>query len=269
MEEDAEIETSADSMDASLVFHLVSDILGFALYMHRQIPSILQDMSLEFDSMRGEYEEMEAELARGEMRASLRRKHSGRMRELKRGFRSSEKLMSTISGLQDALRLVVSENPRIREILLILGGSPLRPRYVYRLCFSHGKMVSRDASDFAKNRAAEVLSRKAIRALISRGAGSGGYPGPTKLFLLVKAPTSFNQPLYFLPKRDFRYNKKIVPFCLRVKCKGQHQEKTEINQDPQTGMSVSLKDCGSDDLIWFQCRHVIKGLASTVPSAEE
>lgn len=122
------------------------------------------------------------------------------MRELRRGFRSSEKLTNAISSLQDALRLVVSENPHIREILLILGGSPLRPQYVYRLCFLHGKTVSRDASDFTKNRVAEVLSRKvsfsflsssctqaglntiylieqAIRALISRGAGSGGYPG--------------------------------------------------------------------------------------------
>ncbi|XP_010070221.2 uncharacterized protein LOC104457005 [Eucalyptus grandis] len=269
MEEATEIETTADSIDGPLIFHLVADLLGFVLYMHQQIPSILQDMSLEFDSMRSEYAEMEAELARSGMRASFRRKHSGRMRELKRGFRSSEKLMSAISSLQDALRLVISESPHVREILLILGGSPLRPRYVYRLCFSHGKMVSRDASDFTKNRAAEVLSRKAIRALVSGGAGSGGYPGPTKLFLLVKAPTSFNQPSYFLPKRDFRYNKKIVPFCLRIKCKSQQQERTEINEDPQTGMSVSLKDCRSDDLIWFQCRHVIKGLASTVPSAEE
>ncbi|XP_030552792.1 uncharacterized protein LOC115756941 isoform X2 [Rhodamnia argentea] len=267
--EATEIETRSDSIDVSLIFHLVNDVLGFVLYMHQQIPSILQDMSLEFDSMRSEYKEMEAELAQGEMRASFRRKHKGRMRELKRGFRSSEKLMNAISSLQDALRLVVSENPHIREILLVLGGSPLRPQYVYRLCFLHGETVSRDASDFTKSRVAEVLSRKAVRALTSRGAGSGGYPGPTKLFLLVKAPTSFNQPLYFLPKRDFRYNKKIVPFCLRIKCKSQQQEKTEINQDPQTGMSVSSEDCGSDDLIWFQCRHVIKGLASTVPSAEE
>ncbi|XP_030552793.1 uncharacterized protein LOC115756941 isoform X3 [Rhodamnia argentea] len=235
--EATEIETRSDSIDVSLIFHLVNDVLGFVLYMHQQIPSILQDMSLEFDSMRSEYKEMEAELAQGEMRASFRRKHKGRMRELKRGFRSSEKLMNAISSLQDALRLVT---------------------------------VSRDASDFTKSRVAEVLSRKAVRALTSRGAGSGGYPGPTKLFLLVKAPTSFNQPLYFLPKRDFRYNKKIVPFCLRIKCKSQQQEKTEINQDPQTGMSVSSEDCGSDDLICrFQCRHVIKGLASTVPSAEE
>lgn len=35
------------------------------------------------------------------------------------------------------------------------------------------------------------------------------FIGPSKLFLLVKAPSSFNLPLHFLPKRDFRYSKKV------------------------------------------------------------
>lgn len=34
--------------------------------------------------------------------------------------------------------------------------------------------------------------------------------GPCKLFLLVKAPSSFNRPLHFLPKRDFRFSKKVT-----------------------------------------------------------
>lgn len=33
--------------------------------------------------------------------------------------------------------------------------------------------------------------------------------GPTKLFVLVRASSSFNLPLHFLPKRDFRYSKKV------------------------------------------------------------
>ena len=33
--------------------------------------------------------------------------------------------------------------------------------------------------------------------------------GPIKLFVLIKAPSSFNQPMHFLPKRDFRYNRKV------------------------------------------------------------
>lgn len=34
--------------------------------------------------------------------------------------------------------------------------------------------------------------------------------GPSKLFLLVKAPAYLNLPLHFLPKRDFKYNKKVM-----------------------------------------------------------
>ncbi|KAJ6938821.1 hypothetical protein NC651_005302 [Populus alba x Populus x berolinensis] len=51
-----------------------------------------------------------------------------------------------------------------------------------------------DGGGSTKSKVAEGLSRKAARALISKGAGSSSYPGPTKLFLLVKAPASFNLP---------------------------------------------------------------------------
>lgn len=33
------IETTSDSLDSSVVFHVLIDILGFVLYMHHQIPS--------------------------------------------------------------------------------------------------------------------------------------------------------------------------------------------------------------------------------------
>lgn len=35
------------------------------------------------------------------------------------------------------------------------------------------------------------------------------FVGPNKLFVLIKAPSSFNQPQHFLPKRDFKYNRKV------------------------------------------------------------
>lgn len=38
-------------------------------------------------------------------------------------------------------------------------------------------------------------------------------PGPSKLFLLVKAPASLSLPSHFLPKRDFRYHKKVMIYC--------------------------------------------------------
>ncbi|KAF9588959.1 hypothetical protein IFM89_017638, partial [Coptis chinensis] len=66
--------------------------------------------------------------------------------------------------------------------------------------------------DYNKSKAAETLSRKAIRAFVSDGVG------PTKLFLLVRAPATFNLPLHFLPKCDFRYSQKVgcpyqILFC--------------------------------------------------------
>ncbi|XP_062145058.1 uncharacterized protein LOC133852329 isoform X2 [Alnus glutinosa] len=266
-EEYTVIESTADSLDSSVIFHVINDVVGFVLYMYQQIPSTLQDISLEFDTLHSEYTELEMDLtAQTDAKAvsSLRRKHMGRMREVKRGIRRLEKLMNAVSSLQAALKLLMSsEIANIREVVLVLGASPIRPLHVYQLCFSHGKVVLGEV-DFAKSRAADGLSRKVIRTLISKGAGSGSYPGPSKLFLLVKAPSSFNLPLHFLPKRDFRYSKKIVPFRLRLKCKTQDREMGAS----QTGSSISLTDSASDDLIWFQCRHVIKGLASNTPTEE-
>lgn len=36
------------------------------------------------------------------------------------------------------------------------------------------------------------------------------FSGPSKLFLLIKAPASFCLPVHFLPKRDFKYSKKVI-----------------------------------------------------------
>ncbi|KAL6968332.1 hypothetical protein U1Q18_034136 [Sarracenia purpurea var. burkii] len=230
---------------------------------------VRKDISLEFDMLQTECKELEIVLAQTEVKASLRRKHAGRMREVKQGIRRLEKLMKTVYSLQTALKLMISDIPDIQGVILILGASPIRPQHVYEVCFSHGKVVSGSAVDCTKSRAAEGLSRKAVRALISKGAGSDSYAGPTRLFLMVKAPPSFNLPLHFLPKRDFRYSKKLVPFRLRFKCRTQVQERDAQHSVAQTGDPISLIDSTSKDLIWFQCRHVIKGLASETSSTED
>lgn len=136
-------------------------------------------------------------------KASLRRKQASKMREVKQGIRRLEKLMRAVSDFQNAIKLMISEVPNMQGAILVLGASPLRPQHVYELCFSHGGSVPSVAHDFTKTRAAEVLSRKvsliyfcfhlysqfyiilyiysflsqAIRALISKGAGSSSYPG--------------------------------------------------------------------------------------------
>ncbi|KAG8663398.1 hypothetical protein MANES_01G208300v8 [Manihot esculenta] len=245
-----EIETNAVTLDNSVIFHVIKDVIGFVLYMHQQIPSVLQDIRLEFDSLKDEYRELAVDLAQAEAIASVRRKHMSRIREVKVRIRRMEKLMNTISGLESALQLIISEIPSLESFILVLGASPIRPQNVYELCFSRGIPVPRDASDFAKTKAAEGLSRKAIRALIAKGAGSDSYPGPTKLFMFVKAPSSFNLPLHFLPKRDFRYSKKIMPVRLQLKCKSQNLEMDCPDCACQTSSSINLKDSASNEFIW-------------------
>ncbi|KAK3193814.1 hypothetical protein Dsin_025124 [Dipteronia sinensis] len=251
MESITEIETTSDSLDSSAIFHVIKNVVGFVLYMHQQIPSILQDLCLEFEALQTEYKELEMGLTQNEVKGSARRKHISRMREVKHRIRRFDKLMKTVSSLETMLQLIFSEIRNIQQVVLILGGSPFRPQHVYELYFSHGKFDPRCSGDFAKSKSAEGLSRKAIRDLISKGAGSGSYPGPTKLFLLVKAPSTLNMPLHFLPKRDFRYSKKIVPYKIRFKCKTQDRDLVAPDHASQICSSTSLTHSISDELIWY------------------
>ncbi|GMH27749.1 hypothetical protein Nepgr_029592 [Nepenthes gracilis] len=257
--EDAEFEVTSSGINGSLIYNVVSDVLAFLLYMHQQIPSILQDMTLEFDVLQTEHKELVRIIAQGEVSASSRRKHFVRKREVKLAIRRVDKLMNTISDLQTAFQLIITEVPIIEEVILILGASPRRPQHVYEMYFSWGRMVPETSKELTKSRTTELLSRKVIRALISKGVGSSSYTGPYKLFLLVKAPVSFSMPLHFLPKRDLRYNKKIAPLRLRFKYGGCCQESYTSHCDSQ--IAISKLAATSEDLTWFQCRHVIKGLA--------
>ncbi|KAF2314885.1 hypothetical protein GH714_037056 [Hevea brasiliensis] len=169
--ENIEIETNAETMDNSVIFHVIKDVMGFILYMHQQIPSVFQDIGLEFDALKDEYHELEMDLAQAESNASVRRKHMGKIRE-------------------------------------------------------------------------------AIRALIAKGVGSDSYPGSTKLFLLVKAPSSFTLPPHFLPKRGFRYSKKITPVRLQLKCKSQNLKMDIPDSACQTSSSINLGDSTSNEFIW-------------------
>ncbi|EXB39364.1 hypothetical protein L484_025059 [Morus notabilis] len=265
----SEIETAADSLDDSTIFHTVNDVAGFVLYMHQQIPSMLQDISLEFDTLCEEYSELEIGLKQTLENASMRRKHASKMREVKQGIRRFDKLMRSVSDFQNALKLMIGEVPSIQAAILVIGGSPLRPQQVYELSFPHGKSVPVGPPDFAKSRAAEALSRKVIRTLVSMGAGSASYQGISKLFLLVRAPSSFNLPLHFLPKRDFKYGKKTVPFRIRVKCRTESHKEMDANDlEHHTDSSIDSAESIPNELIWYQCRHVIKGLAFNTQTEE-
>jgi len=84
-----------------------------------------------------------------------------RKREVKNEIKKLEKLMKTISSLRSALQLMIREAPGIQKVVLILGGSPLRPQNAYELLFTQRRdHVLGYEGDFAKSKAAEALSKK-------------------------------------------------------------------------------------------------------------
>lgn len=98
-----------------------------------------------------------------EVKASFRRKHVSRMRDIKVGIKRLDKLMSSLSNLQTAIKAMINEATTIEGVILALGASPLRPHHVYALDFPRGIAVSKVGigdDDFARSKAAEGLSRK-------------------------------------------------------------------------------------------------------------
>lgn len=205
-----EVQAAASALQRSEVFHVVKQLLGYVLYMHHQIPSVLQNLENEFSALKEEITEMA--LPPAELKPSDQRKYNTRKREVRRRIKKQEKLMIGISTLLSSLQQALDEVPSIEGVVLILGGSLVRPLFVYDITISHGGFDSGSAKEHATTKLAQSVSRRAIRALISSGAGSLSYTGPTKLFLLVRCPCTLNLPLDFLPKRDFRYSKKVLFF---------------------------------------------------------
>ncbi|KAM0948571.1 putative mad1/Cdc20-bound-Mad2 binding protein [Dioscorea sansibarensis] len=176
-----EIETSAEVLGREEIAHIVKEILGFVLYMHRQIPSVLQNLEKEFDALKEEHKGLEEEeemvVGSEESRGAWRRKQNWRKREVKRGIKRLEKLMNSVSSLIAGFREAIDRVPAIQSVALLLGGSLLRPHCVYELALSSRGFDSCGASACSKSKLARALSRKAIRALISNGAGSSSYLG--------------------------------------------------------------------------------------------
>ncbi|XP_020114189.1 uncharacterized protein LOC109728236 [Ananas comosus] len=261
----AEIGAVAEGLGRSEVFHIVKEVIGFVLYMHHQIPSVLQSLENEFVALKEEFKNLvDSGTMPAETKASDQRKHNMRKREVKQGIKRQEKLMNGISSLLSALQDALDELPSIQGVTLVLGGSLARPLHVCDMLFSNGRFDSGSAKECTKSKVAQTLSRKAIRALISSGAGSTST-GPCKLFLLMKCPCTFNLPLHFSPKREFHYTKKVVPFRLHIKCKA--KDKAMNDQHSNTiSSSCCMSESAQTEDIWFQCRHTVKGLACKAPT---
>ncbi|PWZ30968.1 hypothetical protein Zm00014a_040349 [Zea mays] len=183
-----EVQAATAALRRSEVFHVLKELVGFVLYMHHQIPSVLPSLENEFASLKEEMTEMALQPA--ELKPSDRRKYN---------TRKTEHALDEVSSIEG--------------VVLILGGSLVRPLFVYDITISHGIFGPGSAKEHALTKLAQSVSRKAIRALVSRGAGSLSYTGPSKLFLLVRCSSTLKLPLDFLPKLDFRYSKKVLSFC--------------------------------------------------------
>ncbi|KAL6627887.1 hypothetical protein ACP70R_031613 [Stipagrostis hirtigluma subsp. patula] len=247
-----QVQAAAAALRRSEVFHVVKELLGFVLYMHHQIPSVLQSLESEFASLKEEMAELA--LPPAELKPSELRKYNTRKREVRRRIKNQQKLMNSISSLLSALQQALDEVPNIEGVVLILGGSLVRPLFVYDITISHGSFDSGSAKD-GLTKLAQSVSRKAIRSLVSGGAGSLSYTGPTKLFLLIRCPSTLNLPLDFLPKRDFRYSKKTVPLQMHIKCT--NQQCMSIVDAPCCPSESSLSDviCGFSASIQYEVYH--------------
>ncbi|EMS60679.1 hypothetical protein TRIUR3_21670 [Triticum urartu] len=111
---------------------------------------VLQSLETEFAGLKEEMSKMTAPLA--ELKPSDQRKYNTRKRE-----QALDKV-STIEG-----------------VALILGGSLVRPLFVYDITVTHGRFDSGSAKGHGTTKLAQSVSRKAVRALISCGAGSLSY----------------------------------------------------------------------------------------------
>ncbi|KAH9320902.1 hypothetical protein KI387_015541, partial [Taxus chinensis] len=205
----------------------------------------LQQLETEFKNLKLEQERIVCESTETETQFKMasQRKLIGKLRETKRGIKKSEKLITTISNLLLAVQTMVYKVPEVQIVLLALGASPTRPQHVYEIHFANKGSVPLGVQkpSAGKKARADVLSKKIIRALISNGAGcAGSYSGPTKLFLLIKAPASISLPEAFLPKRDFTYSRKVNPFRVHItSCYG-NEEDDRSNQFYQADMTIDM-----------------------------
>ncbi|KAL6615193.1 hypothetical protein ACP70R_037463 [Stipagrostis hirtigluma subsp. patula] len=238
-----QVQAAAAALRRSEVFHVVKELLGFVLYMHHQIPSVLQSLESEFASLKEEMAELA--LPPAELKPSELRKYNTRKREVRRRIKNQQKLMNSISSLLAALQQALDEVPSIEGVVLILGGSLVRPLFVYDIAISHGSFDSGSAKD-ALTKLAQSVSRKSYPFSCIRWRWE---------FVLHRCPSTLNLPLDFLPKRDFRYSKKTVPLQMHIKCT--NQQCMSIVDDPCCPSESSLSDviCGFSASIQYEVYH--------------
>ncbi|XP_078440089.1 non-structural protein isoform X2 [Wolffia australiana] len=242
-----EIKVPVEGLKKSEIYHVVKELIAHVLYIHQQIPETLQQLEDEFCRTE-EAGILDEPVPMTASNACSNRQERHRRREDKLGKRRRKNLMTGISCLLSSFRIILDEVPILHCIMLVLGSTLTRPQYAYDIVFSHQKIDLGSSRDETQSKVAGYVSKQAIRSLISGGEG-GSRSGPMKLYLLVRAPADVKIPMHFLPKRNFKCHKKTKLLRLHCRCKNQKQ------------VSAEVPDAASCDLIWFQCRHAVKGLS--------
>lgn len=106
-----EIQMEGKAVDKPGICHIIKEVIGFVLYMHQQIPHTLQQLEVEFASLKLEQQRMVAASTEREtqLKPSSQRKMIGQSREIKRGIKKLEKLMTSISNLLSAMQTMVQK----------------------------------------------------------------------------------------------------------------------------------------------------------------
>eukprot|EP00249_Psilotum_nudum_P003974 c17499_g1_i1 orf=219-839(+) len=196
-----EIDIGAHRIDALAASYLLKQLVEFVLFMHHQVPDTIEHLQRK-------WEDLDVDSNNGQ--PSNQRQQRGRVRKAVRETKKLRKLTESIQNLISAAREAIQGLPGISSLLLLLGSSPSRPQQAYEVqLFITTSELKTDESCKEMGINAQNLSRKLIRALISHDAGSFSL-GPTKLFLMVKAPASSSVPQNFLPKQNYALmNKKV------------------------------------------------------------
>lgn len=95
-----------------------------------------------------------------ELKPSDQRKYNTRKREVRCRIKKQEKLMKGISTVLSALQQALDKVSTIEGVALILGGSLVRPLFVYDITVTHGRFDSGSAKGHGTTKLAQSVSRK-------------------------------------------------------------------------------------------------------------
>lgn len=233
---------------AQVAATILREVTKFMLYFQRQSP--------------GPYDEM-VEIVHdiAEMNEADQGSRAGAVRVRRRKTRH-KRLLQFVQHSKALFHLLephVLVESRVTDVMLILGASAARPKMAVQLVLGPRGVVTESASvdPAVLTKQAADCARRVLRALIQSAADMPMASGPTKLLVLVRAPSD-SPPPEFLPKRTFKphwkFGRKVFnPLQITLDCDGR-ATRSLLESHP-------LEDSDAPaDLLWYQCRVAVKGM---------